>query len=305
MNLFFDLVIFFLLNSSAFLIILLWRGKVTLFKKISIILLMIFWLTIFYGSFVEPHLLKTTYFVLDLPNYTKKPLRIALLSDIHVGPYLKNQTLAYLVFKLRKLQPDLILIAGDFISYSPKEIQYLKDLNGLAEIAPAFAVLGDHDYLAKKEKGEIVVDLNTAEEVKNILEKNSIHILKNQAYLFGDYFWLVGLDDVRSRQIDIEKALSKTDNRFPKIALTHNPDAILYPFSEEFDLILAGHTHGGQIRLPILKAIGKIPTHLGQKIDKGFFEINGKRIFITSGIGTSRVRARLFNWPEIALLTIY
>ena len=84
----------------------------------------------------------------------------------------------------------------------------------------------------------------------------------------------------------------------------HNPDAVSDFTDEKVDLVLAAHTHGGQIRLPFLGPIGKIPTKLGQLYDKGFFDINGYKTFITSGLGTSGPRARLFNHPEVVILEV-
>ena len=88
------------------------------------------------------------------------------------------------------------------------------------------------------------------------------------------------------------------------ILLAHNPDAVLFSETKVADLILSGHTHGGQIRLPLVGSLAHIPTVLGNTYDKGLFSLKDQWLFITSGVGEIGPRARLFNPPEIVLLNI-
>ena len=90
----------------------------------------------------------------------------------------------------------------------------------------------------------------------------------------------------------------------PIILIAHNPDAILYSNADRADLVIAGHTHGGQIRLPWIGSIARIPTILGNDYDKGLFEYGDQQLFITSGVSETGPRARLFNPPVISVLTI-
>jgi hypothetical protein len=149
------------------------------------------------------------------------------------------------------------------------------------------------------------------EAVRGALTGLGIKILENSSkkVTVGEQsFYLIGLGDLWSKTLDVEKAFADlNDDDLARIVLVHNPDAIIEMKAKNktADLFLAGHTHGGQVRLPIFGPIGIIPTKLGQKYDKGWFDFGGIKMFITSGLGETSARARLFNLPEIVLLTIY
>ncbi|HSD12490.1 MAG TPA: metallophosphoesterase, partial [Patescibacteria group bacterium] len=115
---------------------------------------------------------------------------------------------------------------------------------------------------------------------------------------------LAGLDDVRYGHPDIDAALSGIAPGTPTILIVHNPDAASLAEARGVDLVLAGHTHGGQIRLPLLGPVPHMPITIGQQFDKGLFFYGPSRLFITSGVGESGPRARLFDPPEISLLRV-
>jgi len=89
-----------------------------------------------------------------------------------------------------------------------------------------------------------------------------------------------------------------------KILLVHNPDATPLAETRGIDLVLAGHTHAGQIRLPYIGAVPHLPITIGQQFDKGYFPFGQTRLFITPGVGESTARARFFDPPEISLVTL-
>jgi predicted MPP superfamily phosphohydrolase len=111
------------------------------------------------------------------------------------------------------------------------------------------------------------------------------------------------LDVVDADRDDYKKAVANIDATAPQIVLSHTPDIILKNIASA-DLILSGHTHGGQIRLPGIGAIPEIPTFLGRQYDEGLFNLGDQQLFITRGVGESGTRARLFCPPEISILTI-
>lgn len=331
MSFFFDLIIigFLLFSFLLFTSIFLdrrqkkfWEYRHPFWRSAILVSLALAWLTVFYGSFIEPERIVIKRQSIDLSANDREPIQIAFVSDIHIGPYLKTFFLKRLVKKIENLSPDLVLIGGDIIYAQANQVKYLSPLKRLAGGFPVFAVLGDHDYKVKKRGGETIIDEAAAKKVEEALWENNIQVLKNEALpLEKNQIWLLGIDDIKARRANPEKALDtiavlkealilspanrSNANHWFKVALTHNPDLMLYERSSEFDLVLAGNTHGGQIRLPLIGPLGIIPDYLGQKYDQGLFDFNGTKLFITSGVGSSGPRSRLFNPPEIALLTIY
>jgi len=115
-------------------------------------------------------------------------------------------------------------------------------------------------------------------------------------------FWLVGLDDLWTRGNHLQSTLAAIQDKGPIILLTHNPD--VFPDTpERVMLTLAGHTHGGQVNLPL---VGRpiVPSKFGSRYAYGLVEENGKKLFVTGGVGTSIIPVRFRVKPEIAILTL-
>ncbi len=266
------------------------------------IVLFFVWAIVIYGSFIEPRFLnvKTQTIVLGKGGHE---LTVALISDTHMGQFRHGDWMRTVVERINYLQPDLVLIAGDVVSV-PGGIGALRPLKDLHAKYGAYAVLGNWDYRAG------------AVDVRRGIESQGVEVLTNESAIIdvnGTPLQLIGLDDATYGKPDITAALI-TDVKgealvpppegTPKIVLAHNPDAERDAETAGAALLLAGHTHGGQIRLPFIGAIVKLPTTIGQRYDKGLFEVGPTQMFITSGVGESSARARLFNLPEIALLKI-
>lgn len=313
-NIFYDTIIF----SSIFLaVFLIWWLKIKLkekkypakYIKTVMIIITLAGSVIFYGSFIEPQIITVNQQNITLSKNSNKNFTIALISDIHTGPYKKSGYVKRISQKIISLNPDLILIAGDHIfgSNPEQEVQYLTPLKKMAVKIPTYAVSGNHEYNVG-EYDEFGYFADSSQTVKNFYRSIGVNYLENDTTLIhknNNAFWLLGIDDVHAGNDNLQHALKLTDNKYPKIVLVHNPDLILKEKLSDISLIMTGHTHGGQIRLPIMGPVPKIPTQLGRQYDEGLFSlINGTQLFITSGIGESGTRARLFNPPEIALLKI-
>jgi uncharacterized protein len=176
--------------------------------------------------------------------------KIVQLSDFHFdGVRLSDRLLAEAIARTNEANPDLIVITGDFITYSPKPIHELAlRLKSLQSRYGIYAVLGNHDILHPKAQSIVTQALTTS----------GIHVLWNDiAYPLGKELPLVGFAEVKSRQFD-PALLDQLDAATPRIVLSHNPDtaAALKPW--RVDLQLSGHTHGGQVVLPFL---GALPAH--------------------------------------------
>lgn len=267
--------------------------------------LTISWLIIFYGSFIEPQMLVVREQTIILDDKSTETLRAVLVSDFHLGPYKKTAFVEKVVTKILELTPDVVFIAGDFVYDNTEQIQYLDPLKNLKAPLGVFAVLGNHDYGQGGpgmilEKGD-----NRVKAVREKLETLGVRVLVNNFYDIkkGEKnLILFGVDDVWSGRAEILKVSDAFD---AKIVLSHNPDIIHKAVRHGVNLVLAGHTHGGQIRLPGIGSVPDIPDELGRAYDRGLFQFEkGTQLFITSGLGETGPRARLLTPPEIVLLNI-
>jgi predicted MPP superfamily phosphohydrolase len=241
-----------------------------------------------------------------------------VLSDIHGGSNgVTEEKLQEIVAATNREEPDLIVILGDFVSQSrggkPVRQRSLKmpigviadNLRGLNARYGVFAVLGNHDGWFGDE------------EVGSELRRVGFMVLENQVAVIeteGHRFRILGLrdhyemTDPKSFDAEVEAALASSGDG-DIIVLEHSPD--LFPILMEkkppisdFKLMLAGHTHGGQICLPILGA-PIVPSNYGQRYARGHIRESGKDLFVTTGIGTSILPLRFLAPPEIAVVSIY
>ncbi len=267
------------------------------------------WVVIFYGSFIEPSWITVTRKTIALTHPPKTPITIALIADIHVGPYTKTRFVRRVVERIRALHPDLILIAGDSVTYvaRPDDIDYLAPLADLAALIPTYAVLGNHD----EGLGDTIITLAPLPEwgayIEAALTELGIVVLRDDVEpitVRGQELLLVGLKDIPLDFSAPSKILIGEEHDRPWIALGHHPELAIGLLPLGVDLYLTGHTHGGQIRLPFIGPIPELPALLGDAYDQGLKYWGRMPMFITRGLGVSAVRARLFAPPEIALITV-
>ncbi len=290
---------FFLIVVGAALIeILVTNGKKILRKKLLLFVatfLVLAWGVVFYGSYIEPRILTVKNESFDLVGLDQ-PLRIALLSDIHIGPYKGAGWVAEIVKRTNEQKPDLVLLLGDFVMGSEGQVEQLEQLEQLQTKLGVYAILGNHDY-----------DAGRSEEVWKALESFGVKVLVNTSTpikLSDDsVLWLAGTGDLWN-DIDLEKTLSGRTAAENVLLMSHNPDVVLSSKNDVADLIVSGHTHGGQIRLPWLGPVSNVPTVLGKEYDEGFFQVNDLNVFVTSGLGEMGPRARLFNPPEVMVVEL-
>ncbi len=262
-------------------------------------------LTVAYGSFVEPQRITVTEREIRLP--LKQPLRIIVLSDFHVGPYKGARFMERVVERANALFPDVILLAGDFLYDDASPLAALSPLSRLRATLGVFAVLGNHDT------GHMLTLFHTPQRgadrtaaLTSVLADMHIAVLRNESRTFSlgaERIAIAGVADLWTGTDSVRDALDGIAARMPTILLSHSPDVILDTTSHRAHLIAAGHTHGGQVRLPWIGAIPRIPTRLGRRYDQGLFRIDDDAtLAITRGLGESFPRARLFAPPEIMLL---
>lgn len=296
----FDIIIFtFLIGGGAFLIEVVtdWPR----YKRHSFVLgiigaLAVGWVTIFYGSFIEPRLLVVREEAIELNDDAQTQIRVGIVADFHVGPYKKSDWVKYVVDELMAESPEMILIPGDFIFNSDQDIEYLAPLSGLSAPLGVYAVMGNHDYSHGADPAVI-------QAVKDA----GITMLDNESVtvdIDGRSLVIAGLADLWFAA-DVAPTVEGLKDDQHVILLSHNPDIVLDDRVAVADLVVSGHTHGGQIRLPLIGPVPPLPTKLGRAFDQGLFQYSDtQQLFITSGVGETGPRARLFNPPELNLITL-
>lgn len=249
-----------------------------------------------HDTMAEPAVRQTSLAVLGMPAGSP-PIRIALVSDIHVaGPDMPPERLSRIVGQINALRPDIVLIAGDLVSekrtatqiYTPEEI--VAPLGRLEAPLGVVAVPGNHDHWFDMP--------GLAAE----LRRHGIALLANEALQAGPLA-IGGLDDDYTGRADLAATLeAMAPLQGVRILLSHSPDP--FPAApRSVPLMLAGHTHCGQIAYPW----GGAPAHLsdyGDRYGCGRIDEDGKTLVVGAGLGTSLVPLRLFTRPEIWLVEL-
>lgn len=226
------------------------------------------------------------------------PLRLVLLSDLHVaGPDMPPARLARIVAQVNALEPDLVLFAGDFISdrvlathrYPFREA--LAPLAGIEAPLGAVAVLGNHDHW------------RDARAARAELSRIGIPVLKNGAITRGP-LRIGGLDDEFTRHDDMKAMLAALGpRRGREVVIGHSPDS--FPdLPEDVPLMLAGHTHCGQGRLPLIGAPFS-NSRYGERYLCGRIDEDGRTLIVTAGLGVSVLPFRFGVEPDLWVVTLY
>ena len=231
-----------------------------------------------------------------------RPLRVTVVSDLHVGaPYYGLSRLPSTVDRINATHPDLICIAGDFVTlgvlgghFVPPEA-IARELSRLKARVGVYAVLGNHDRQFSEPR---VRDALTSAGIQ-VLEDTAVRVATPSGPV-----WVAGVSDYWTGPHDIHRALAAvTDTAAPVLLITHNPD--LFPrIPARVTLTIAGHTHGGQVRLPLIGS-PIVTSAYGQRYVRGSVVEGGRHLFVSTGIGTSDLPVRLGVPPTIFVLTLH
>ena len=220
------------------------------------------------------------------------PIKIAMLSDIHVsGPDMPPARVARIVDQVNALKPDIVLLAGDFVSDKKVATRTysaavgLAPLKGLRATFGAWAVLGNHDHW------------RNAAESRRALKAANVHLLDNAAATIGPLSLGRLDDDFTGNAAVSPTVLAMRKQRGAKVLLSHSPD-VSPRTPTDVTLILAGHTHCGQIRLPVIGAVSYVSNY-GERFGCGLIRESSRRIIVTAGLGTSVLPLRLGAPPDI------
>jgi len=264
------------------------------------------WARVSYGRRIEPTWLELNHHavtITDLPDQFCG-FRIAQLSDFHCSRHVTPDYLNEAVDLAMSQDPDLVVLTGDFIHRGFKYVDAVAETLGrLSAPAGVYAVLGNHDFSVRNALGfRRYRHLHRA--VARALSARSIRVLHNQSVCLERghaTLHLVGVEDLWSRVCNLKKAFAEISSQIPRIVLAHNPRTIEFLAGERCDLMLSGHTHGGQVNLP---GVGR-PTlsRKARRFAAGMYYINGSHLYVNKGVGFG-FRFRFGVRPEVAILTL-
>lgn len=229
--------------------------------------------------------------------------KIALISDLHFGPYTGAHEIGAAVNAANNLSPDLVAILGDFVSEpisgntsdgAKKAEPCAQVLAGLRSRCGTLAVLGNHDYATDP---EFVAEALTSHGVP--LLRNSNHPIEKD----GQRLWFLGVNDVTFSADRLDAALSGVPQKEPKVLLVHEPDFADYSSQYGIDVQFSGHSHGGQIRFPGIKPLW-LPE-FARKYYDGYYRVRDLQLYTNRGIGTIGLPFRFLCPPEVTLVTLH
>ncbi len=229
----------------------------------------------------------------DLPEGFRG-FRILQLSDIHHSLFVPLDQVAAVVELSNKLKPDLVALTGDFVSYSRSSIEPVAEiLGGLRARSGVVAVLGNHDFRVG------------ADAVDRALRRQRIQVLRNRHRLLqrrGATLYLAGVDDY-GYGADLGRAMRGIPEDAATILLAHNPRLVTAAACRGIGLMLSGHTHGGQVNLPLLGTVyGRSPEQMRFKM--GWDRLGATQIYVSRGIGTIVLPLRWRCPAEVPLLEL-
>jgi predicted MPP superfamily phosphohydrolase len=264
------------------------------------------WAHLTYAVKVEPTWLELNHYdvpVAGLPD-PFAGLRIVQLSDFHCSRQVPLTNLEETVDLAQGQGGDVIVLTGDFIHHGFRYVERIARIVGrLGAPLGVFAVLGNHDFSVRNALGiRRYRDLHRA--IADALRCQRIRVLHNETVLLeqqGAHLLLTGVEDLWSRECDIGQAFGESHPDWPRIILAHNPRTIDQLQGRRCDLMLSGHTHGGQINLPKL---GRVT--LGRKARRlaaGMYRLDNSFLYVNKGVGFG-FRVRYGVRPEVAVLSL-
>jgi uncharacterized protein len=259
-----------------------------------------------YSGEIERHWIEVSHHDITIPGLSAAfdGFRVVQISDIHFEEYTEPFFLRHAVDLVNRLNPNIVLLTGDFVTRTPIwKKMFGHAAEGCAAILSElkcpqrYASLGNHDMLVGKKK------------VTGALEANAITVLNNSFLPIersNARFWLAGLEDPLEGHPDPDVAVPASIRNVPSepvLLLCHGPDyadqLLAQPAGQSVALMLSGHTHGGQIRLPLIGALN-LPD-MGKKYVEGWFHLGNMQLYVNRGLGTVGVPFRFDCPPEISV----
>lgn len=254
----------------------------------------------FYGSILEPNWVQVVPVQLTIPNLSPafNEFKIVQISDIHSSAFMPESRLNKIVKLVNQQNPNAIAITGDFITkykkFDAKKIE--NTLSKLTSVDGNFSVLGNHDLWGK-----------TTDKLKKSLAKSNINNLDNQVYIIERgtaKLAIAGIDDPYWGEPDLDRVVERLPDNTPAILLVHEPDyAEQAVQTHKFALQLSGHSHGGQIRIPLLDPL--VLPRGGRKYFDGLNQVGDMAEYTNRGLGMTSLPFRFNSRPEITVFTLH
>lgn len=251
---------------------------------------------ILFCNFQNKHLETTHYtYAAEQLDADLEGYRIVQISDLHNAKFGKNNQ--KLVGRIRECEPDMIVLTGDLVDSNHTNVdRAVQFVDEIVKICPVYYVTGNHEYwLEKSEYDELMDGLIGAGVV--ILDDQVVEISMGDAK-----FRLVGLDDKSLADGTLEALLS--DEKELTVVLAHEPQYFARYAGTGVDLVLSGHAHGGQFRLPFVGGIVAPDQEFLPEYTAGEYYMDGTEMIVSRGLGNSVIPARLFNYPVIVCVEL-
>lgn len=254
-------------------------------------------LLVAYGAWNAQHPI-TRHYDITIPKASKaETLQVVMVSDIHLGTIIDAERLTHLVNRINQLEPDIVLLAGDIIDGNIEEFSRQNMQEVFRRLHPplgVYGILGNHEYMGQ-----------TAQTVIDRFAAGNIRILKDEALLVNDSFYLIGRDDVSGQRFsglprkELSDLVQGLDAARPLILLDHQPKNLEEAREQKVDLQLSGHTHLGQL------APNQWITHAIYELDWGYLQKDTLQVLVSCGYGTWGPPVRIGNQPEIISITLH
>lgn len=244
-----------------------------------------------YSFFIEPRLLNVRRYTEQLRSNPTTKFRIVFLSDFHAGGRVPRGWWERITLETNALAPDIVVLAGDFVAKYAKDIHELAPLKGISASQGAYFVLGNHDFMDRPQ------------DVRAALVGFGFADLTNRTIEFsreGKALELQGLDD---HWYGSPQPIKRTSPSIAHVTVAHEPDVALDLEEGKTDLVLSGHTHGGQVCLPLIGAPW-IPAKLKQKVLGGRKLFHGIPLIVSRGLGQEKMYPRFGARPEIVVIDV-
>ncbi|MCA0351383.1 MAG: metallophosphoesterase [Chloroflexi bacterium] len=260
-----------------------------------------------YAMLIEPYQIQVREVNLPIANLPERfrGMRIAQMSDLHINAYTTSADLARAVAQINQLNPDMVLLTGDFVDWDARFADAATEpFRQLRAPEGIYSVLGNHDYYSGK-----------IDTIKQAIQRHDLGLLVNQHTVLrrgADQLVLVGFDDPRHNRsggprlspesINPEAALKGTPKNVARLAMVHNPVIVPHFVANyQLDVILSGHTHGGQFQVPILtdQLVGNAEYFV-----RGHYDLGKSQVYVNSGFGFTGPPLRFRSAPEITLINL-
>jgi predicted MPP superfamily phosphohydrolase len=245
-----------------------------------------------WGTFVEPSRLRVIRRRESLVLSPTIWIRIVFLSDLHAGGPRPASWYERLARETSALNPDVLFLGGDHVVDRVEPVAMLAPFSRVSARFGKYFVLGNHDFLDRPQ------------EIRAQLQSFGLEDLTNRSVVHsrdGKKIELSGVDDHWHGN---PKLQTRTSSEIPHVLLAHEPDVLMDLQKGDVDLVFAGHTHGGQVALPLIGSLWPIPTKLGRRVSSGRCVMNGVPCLVSEGAGEADARYRLFTNPEILVVEV-